>query len=178
MKFEAKITLAAYKSFSLLAQKRIGEQRRFKTKYYMVTIIHWMLLGIAAAAMLNFYESCNSCNLSHLNVSVVFIVAWILAAFILQKWYSSVFIENSANDPGSILGNFTFELYEGGLSEERDGYKSSYTWNTITNIEKENNILFLFIDIAKAIIIPIENITDKQRQELLEILKEKLNYEL
>ncbi len=85
MEFTAKIAKSDFKLFNEYATERVHSVDGLKTKSSYLNIASWVLLGIAGAAMLGFYESCVNCKLSELNISIIFFIIWLITSYMLQR---------------------------------------------------------------------------------------------
>ena len=172
MEFEAVVAEDDFKQLNTIAWRRVADQRKYKKKLTTVNVLYWIPLGISAGALYHFYQNCESCDFSHLNVSVVFACVWIIAGILLQKWHAISFVEHAVSDAGTILGRIKFELNANGISEIGEGYTSTHAWSSIQAVKKENDCLFLFTDMIKAIILPTRDLSETQVSELSGILKQ------
>jgi len=66
---------------------------------------------------------------------------------------------------------------ESGVEEIGNGFNAMHNWKCIDGVEIEDNCLFIFVDIAKAIIVPLDAIVGNQRQELIDYINQHINSE-
>lgn len=108
---------------------------------------------------------------------MAFVCIWIIAGTLLQKWYAVAFVDHAVSDTGTVLGKIKFKLDVNGITEIGKGYKSTFAWSSIQIVKKENDCLFLFTDLIKAVILPIRDLSDSKAAELSEILKEHTSFD-
>lgn len=176
MEFEAEVTKDDFKRLNNIALKRVANQGKYKTKLNIANVLYWIPLGISAGALYHFYQACKSCELDQLNISVAFVCIWIIAGILLQKWHTNTFIEYAVSETGTVLGKIKFVIDTDGVTEIGEGYKSSFAWPSIQVVKKENDCLFLFTDMIKAVIIPIRDLSETQAAELSEILNKNVAF--
>jgi len=178
MEFSAKISKSDFKLFNEHATEKVYSIDGLKTKSFFLNTATWILLGIAGAAMLGFYESCIDCKLSELNISIIFFLLWLAASYILQRWFYSAYVNRAVDKKGTTLGEYQFIINDNEITQKDETSLTSYTWDAIQSVVYDDNVLLLFIDVAKAIIIPTKDIPKSNIDEIKEILLHKKGFVL
>lgn len=145
---------------------RVHKAPGMKWKVTLFSILYWFLLVFFALEMYSVYDNdcCN--NYEHLNRALIAFGIWFLLANIWQQLYMRLYIAAAADEKGSVLGAWEFEISESGISESNSLCSSNFTWQSIQSVEKDQYNLYLFTDRLKALILPLDQINEEIESEV------------
>jgi hypothetical protein len=173
MNVKVSLTTQDYRDFYHVSVGRIYTKSGLLTKKNVFQIIQWVLIGFAVAGFLNFYDSCNQCNLKHLNTAIFTLIIWFLFAMSIQKWEMTKFVSYATDDKGFFLREKEYEITDECIIERSEVHTSNYSWSAIDESVETKNHYLLYMDVAVALIIPKQVLSEEQKTTLLQWLNEK-----
>lgn len=177
MEINTEIQKSDYRLFNKLAVKNVLEYRSLGSKLFYLNVFSWALFAAGAMGLIEYYQECANCDFTHLNRAVFFVFVFIISSIAIQRWSYSAFIDSAVYDEGVTLGKITFLIDEDGITQTNSNMKEFYKWDVIKSVIYDSDILFLFVDRSKAIILPTRNNNDNDTAVLNNILKQHVNYE-
>jgi hypothetical protein len=178
MNLNVTVTKEDFLLFNKVASKKIYSVRNLANRYHIVNVIHWIFFGIGVASLLHFYEDFRCSDLLKLNLALIFLGIWVVFGLVKNNWLYKSYLDRMIDDDKTTIGNFTFTFNEEGVIEKSLFHQTTYYWDCISNIVLENNLLILFCEPGKGIMIPIKDISPEEKDELASVLLSHKNYTL
>ncbi|WP_444893100.1 YcxB family protein [Microbulbifer sp. TRSA001] len=166
MKFTINLNKDDFRHFNKFAMARIHQASGIKWKVTLFNMLYWFFLAFFALEMYSVYDN-NCCNnYDHLNRALIALGIWFVLANVWQQIYMRLYISAAADENGSVLGLWEFEISDSGICESNSLCSSSFTWQSIQSVEKDQHNLYLFTDKLKALILPLNQITEEIESEI------------
>lgn len=166
MKFTINLNKNDFRHFNKFAMARIHQASGMKWKVTLFSILYWFFIAFFALEMYSVYDNdcCN--NYDHLNRALIALGIWFVLVNVWQQVYMRLYISAAADENGSVLGVWEFEVSDSGIYESNSLCSSNFTWQSIQSVEKDQHNLYLFTDKLKALILPLNQITEEIETEI------------
>lgn len=161
MKFTIDLSKEDFRHFNKFAMARINQAPRMKWKVTLFSIFYWFFLVFFALEMYSVYDKDCCFNYEHLNRALVALGIWFVLANFWQQLYMRLYISEAADEKGSVLGKWEFEISDSGITESNSLCSSTFSWQSIQSVEKDKHNLYLFTDRVKALILPFRQINEE-----------------
>ena len=161
MKFTINLNKEDFQNFNKFATVRINQSPGIKWKITVFNVVYWCFLTVFLLEMYSVYDNDCCYNYDHLNKAMVALGIWFVLANIWQQIYMRLYVSAAANENGSVLGQWEFEISDSGISESNALCSSTFTWQSIQAVEKDKHNLYLFTDKLKALILPLTQINEE-----------------
>ncbi|MBL1142187.1 MAG: hypothetical protein HND53_09180 [Proteobacteria bacterium] len=178
MNLNVTVTKEDFLLFNKVASKKIYSVRNLSNYYHVTNIIHWVFFGLGVAALLHFYEDFRYSDLIQLNLALIFLGIWFVFGLVKNNWLYKAYLDRMVDDDKTTIGNFTFIFNQNGVIEKSEFHETTYYWNCISDIVLESNLLILFSETGKGMLIPIKEISNEEKDKLASILLLHKNYKL
>lgn len=161
MKFTINLDKEDFRHFNKFAMARIHQAPGMKWKVTLFNVLYWFLLMFFALEMYSVYDKdcCN--NYEHLNRALIAFGVWFILVNAWQQIYMRLYVSAATDENGSVLGKWEFEISNSGVTESNSLCSSSFTWQSIQSVEKDQYNLYLFTDRLKALILPLSQINEE-----------------
>lgn len=161
MNFTIELKKEDFAHFNKYATTRINRTPSLKRKLTLFSVVYWLLLIIFLLEIYFFYDKTCCYNYHHLNKAMIAIGIWFALVNVWQLIYLKLFVSAVVDDEGTVLGKWQIHISEEGITEVSDLCSSSYSWKSIQAVEKDKYNLYLFTDKFKALILPLNQITQE-----------------
>ncbi len=166
MKFTVDITKEEFKKFNYYVMAKINQSKAIKWKLQAFYLIFGGLLTVFLFEMYLVYKNECCFSYSNLNSAMIALGVWFVILNLWQQIYIRLFISAGVDEQGSVLGLWEIEITEYGISESNSLFSSTFAWEGIKSVEKDKHSLYLFSDAVKAIILPLEQISEEIESEI------------
>jgi hypothetical protein len=140
---------------------RINKSPGMKWKVTLFGIVYGCFLAVFLLEMYSFYKNDCCYNYEHLNIAMIALGIWFFIATIWQQIYMRLFVSHAADENGSVLGEWEFELTDKGITESNAMCSSTFSWQAIQALESDKYNVYLFTDNYKALILPKSQLSEE-----------------
>lgn len=148
MNIKIKYEKSDWKAFRKCLKGMISTPRRSLLDRIVPAIAFWMVMGIIATF---YYEKV---TMFHIPTAILSIVL-MMAVFVSQSYRVKrrlKFYEPSEN--GDFLGEHEFQFEETSFKTISRSSECQYKWDVVLKIERAEGMIMLFVDSARAFILP------------------------
>ena len=161
MKFTITLNKEDFCRFQKYATARINQSPGMRWKVTLFGIGYWCFLSVFLLEMYSVYDKDCCYDYKHLNIAMTALGIWFLLTNLWQQLYIRLYVSHAADERGSVLGEWLFELTESGIKESNEMCSSSFSWQSIQSVETDKFNMYLFTDKLKALILPRAQITEE-----------------
>ncbi|MCF6226406.1 MAG: YcxB family protein [Xanthomonadales bacterium] len=173
MEIKTEITFSDYSDFSLLVIKEISEGKQLKLLNNIFSTFSGLLLLIVVIQTYAFYNIVDRGMFKQIDYATLALVLWFIVFILYSKWYKMVFIKKSISNEGGTLGKNELIFTKENIIEKHKYCVSTISWSGVMKAVELNDVIYIFLDISRAIIIPKRCLEKNQMNELSKLLTVK-----
>lgn len=145
--------------------KKLYSRTKWSSLYTLNSIVFWILLLVGIAFISGHYVDYGSTGVGELNKGF-FIIAAAVIIFLIGSHMISKKVRSFIFDPnGLYLSQQTFKIEAEYLYQEMGENQYFYNWKYVKEIEKTNAYIFIFLDNAVALYIPLHAFENESQYE-------------
>lgn len=176
MELEFELTREDYKEFVKHAYSRMARIGKGKMKFFVLNLVAWVLIGIAATGVFRFYEMYDGIDFLHLNLAFLFLgfsVVWLIVITVYQQKF---YLRYALDEHGHLLKPQVASITEETIDISTNVSNQTYAWSAIQGSEYSDNLAYLFIDNGQALIFPKRAFeSDSQMEAYVALVDSKLS---
>jgi hypothetical protein len=157
IRFTVKLNKDDWLSFSKVVNRRLTRLAKANSKLFIINLLTWIPMGFALAAYSAMYQKYPflTDDLNVIGGSIVIgAVLLVISLVIRNRIYRKVVVANN----GSVLSEHEFIAAPSELRVTGPFGSTVYPWGCFIDHLEENGVVYLFMDNAQALIIPMRNI--------------------
>lgn len=166
MKINITLNKQHFYDFQKYTINKINGHDTIKSKAILFNFLYWFLLVFSVIGIINVYYYQECWTYKHFNIAVIGLVIWFVLANVWHYWYMKLFTMAAVDENGYIIGTHEIEFSEEGITTKKEHTQFFMSWKAVQTIEKNQDQLYLYIDNAQALIIPL----DQVKEDLEEII--------
>jgi len=154
MIFEIKLDKKDWYNFQSYLCRTLSKKGRTWIDNFWVNIGIWIVIGFLASIYIKKYGD--------IHWPTFILVAILVSIFFALNKYSAI-VKSKVFDPsseGTFCGLHTFTLSEFGIESKGQGYVSQHSWDVVKHVERQNDVIIIFIDTAFAYVFPESKLKD------------------
>lgn len=154
MEIEFELTRNDYGEFLKIAYSRMSRIGKGNTKFFVLNLVTWVLIGIAATGVFRFYEIYDEIEFLHLNIALLFFILSVIWLFGVTVYQRKFYLHYSIDEQGHLLKKQIARITDDKISISTNDSKQIYSWAAIRGAEYSKHLACLFIDNGQALIFP------------------------
>lgn len=154
MEIEFELTRVDYSEFLKLAYARMSRIGKGHAKFFVLNMVAWVFIGVAATGVFRFYEMYDGIDFLHLNLALLFLglsVIWLFGATMYQRKF---YLRYAIDEKGHLLKKQKASITDTGITISTADSMQAYSWPAIQGADYSSNLACLFIDNGQALIFP------------------------
>jgi len=159
MKFEIDIDNKDFEAFLRHATKRMQNTSPVKERVFLFTIFNSILLAFIAVNFIVGVAFSNSKSIKSFTAGFAGVVAWGVGIGVWTHIFPTLIAKNFVSNKGSTIGKWELEFTDEYILQHKKGCMHKISWEYIESAEKHENLIFLYMDGNKALILPIDQIS-------------------
>lgn len=162
-----------YQDFHSYVVKKISSEKPLNLLSNVFGVLYWALVAITVISLLSFYETVPWSTYERIDTITISLAFLFIITIIYSKLFRKIYIKKSIYKDSTTLGEHLVEFDDEYIITKHKYFESTISWAAVRYTIDLKNVLYIFLDASKAIIIPKHCLKDEQYNKLLAILKIK-----
>ncbi|MDF1587259.1 YcxB family protein [Marinimicrococcus flavescens] len=149
-----------------IARRRVAAAPGAGFRLGIANALAWAPLGMAVIAFADLYGQ-DGISVVQLNVIAGLIATWVCGTLAVSLYQRRLLADAALPRGGRFFERQTLRAEENGLEMCSAGAKSFYRWTAFSSVAEDKARLFLFLDVAEAIVVPKAALASAEREQAL-----------
>ncbi|MDX6751249.1 YcxB family protein [Geminicoccaceae bacterium 1502E] len=149
-----------------IARARVAAASGASFRLGVANALAWAPLGMAVIAFANLYGQ-DGISVLQLNLIAGLTATWARGTLAVSLYQRRLLADAALPHGGRFFGQQTLRADEDGLKTSSPSVDSFYRWTAFTSVAEDKARLFLFLDVAEAIVVPKAALASAERVQAL-----------